>query len=89
MSAPSAAIPYPPVFHDWRPDSDERVSTRLGPAAILVEMTAGPAPGGGLLWRSVELTEDDACLLAASLLDRAGRKGLARRVLRKLARPES
>lgn len=74
----TAEIPYPPVFHDWQHD-ERRVATTSGIAGIGVEITLGDR-----IWRRVELTEDDACLLAASLLQRAGRKKLSRKVLAKL-----
>jgi hypothetical protein len=77
-------VPYPPVFHDWRPDIDGRVATASAMAGIAVELRAAHDPPH--TWRSVELTEDDACLLAASLLQRAGREKLARRLLRSLRR---
>lgn len=77
-----ASIPYPPVFRDWRPERREegRVATAQGLAGVSVEMLVG-----NHVWQSVELTEDDACMLAASLLLRAGRKKLSRRVLKKLS----
>ncbi len=63
-------MPYPPVFHDWRDHrKGRRVSTGLAPGGVIVEMFQ-PEAGS---WRQVELTEVDACLLAASLLQRAGR----------------
>lgn len=71
-------IPYPAVFHDWRRPA-ERVATHTGRAGVQVEMYLGDST-----WKSVELTEDDACLLAAALLRAAGRKKLSRRVLSKL-----
>lgn len=71
-------IPYPGVFHDWR-HPDERVATHLGVAGVRVEMYLGDAT-----WKQVELTEDDACLMAAAMLRAAGRKKLSRRVLSKL-----
>lgn len=78
----SAQIPYPPVFHDWRPDNNRRVATTRGVGGVIVEMLLpGSHPPA---WLQVELTEDDACLLAASLLERADRKKLARKVLEKL-----
>lgn len=64
----STEIPYPPVFHDWEFDN-RRVATATGRAGVSVEVTMGvekPAP-----WYRVELTEHDACLLAASLVQRA------------------
>lgn len=82
MPAP-AAIPYPPVFHDWRPGVDGRVASAKGPGGIEVQMRVASDPAH--TWRSVEITEDDACLLAASLLQRAGRTKLSQRVLRKLS----
>ena len=75
-----AEIPYPAVFRDWRPDVDGRVSTSLAPGGVGVETYLGRAT-----WKTVELTEDDACLLAASLLEHAGQKKLARKVLRTLS----
>lgn len=75
-------IPYPPVFHDWRPDLDGRVATSQSMAGIRVEMLRSDGPRG--VWYNVELTEDDACILAASLLQRAGKKKLARRVLERV-----
>lgn len=83
-------MPDPPVFRDWRSEqgTDLRVSTFAGPAGPGVEMFHGEtAPGGGMIWHRVELTEDDACLLAASLLQRAEREDLAELVLRGLAEP--
>jgi hypothetical protein len=74
-----AGIPYPPVFHDWR-DPGQRVATVSGAAGVAVEMLVGVSQ-----WTRVELTEADACLLAASLLDRAGEAKLSKRVLAKAA----
>jgi hypothetical protein len=78
-------IPYPPVFHDWLARS--RVATSQDAAGIGIEiMSEDERP---VVWRRVILTEEDACLLAASLLQRAGQKKLAGRVLKRLAnRPE-
>lgn len=75
----SAEIPYPPVFRDWQ-HRERRVSTGVGPGGVWVEMFQ-PESGS---WRRVELTEEDACLLAASLLQRAGRGKLAAKVLSKV-----
>lgn len=72
-------VPYPPVFRDWE-HRDRRVATANGVAGVGVEMYLGNSQ-----WKRVELTEDDACLLAASLLQRAGRDKLARRVLKGLS----
>lgn len=72
-------IPYPPVFRDWRVYADGRVSTSLSNAGIRVEMHHSDDDPN--VWHYVELTEDDACLLAASLLQRAGKKKLANKVL--------
>lgn len=78
----TAQVPYPPVFHDWRSDIDARVAaTSVGVAGIRVEMMCPGDPEG--MWRTVELTEDDACLLAASLLQRADQPQLAEYVLKK------
>lgn len=60
-------IPYPPVFHDWRPDVDSRVSTGLGRGGVVVEMAQAPHLS---VWRQAELTERDTALLVASLLVR-------------------
>jgi len=60
-------IPYPPVFRDWEFDN-RRVATANGVAGISIESTMGivdPAQ-----WQRVELTEEDACLFAASVLQR-------------------
>lgn len=82
----AAEIPYPPVFRDWRPERREegRVSTGVTTNGVEVQMMMSSVVGGGSTWKHVELTERDACLLAASLLQRAGEKKLARRVLEKL-----
>lgn len=72
-------VPYPPVFCDWE-HSDRRVATSGGVAGVGVEMYLGAST-----WKRVELTEDDACLMAASLLQRAGQDKLARKVLKALA----
>lgn len=74
-------IPYPPVFHDWQVHK-RRVATSGDPMGVGVEITLGDPPG--VYWQRVVLTEGDACLLAASLLERAGKEKLARRVLHKL-----
>lgn len=73
------AVPYPPVFRDWRPERREqgRVATASGVGGVIVRMMLR-----GPVWQEVELTEDDACLLAASLLQRADRTDLADKVLR-------
>jgi len=76
-----AEIPYPAVFRDWRPGLNGRVSTTLAPGGIGVDTFLGRGT-----WKRVELTEEDACLLAASLLQRAGRDKLARKVLRAVAK---
>lgn len=77
-------IPYPPVFRDWRRESrDSRVATARGLAGVSVQMR--PTTDPPHVWREVELTETDACLLAASLLQRAGRKKLSRKVLKALS----
>jgi hypothetical protein len=68
------------MFHDWQ-YPDERVGTIQGPGGVGVEMYLGDGR-----WKRVELTERDACLLAASLLLRAGRSKLSRRVLKALGR---
>lgn len=76
-------IPYPPVFHDWRPGIQGKVATGQKVGGIEVQVRfESDAPH---TWRSVELTEVDACLLAASLLQRAGHNKLSQRVLRKLS----
>ena len=84
MSRDSAEIPYPPVFRDWRPDLDIRVGVAVGACGVGVEMNMEPMRDGAVPWRRAELTERDACLLAASLLQRSGQKKLAGRVLKKL-----
>lgn len=71
---------YPAVFHDWR-HPNERVATGYGQAGVIVEMYLGIVDGR---WKQVELTEDDACLMAAEMLRAAGRKKLSRKVLAKL-----
>jgi hypothetical protein len=71
-------IPYPAVFRDWR-NRNERVATAYGQAGVLVEMYLGDGT-----WKQVELTEEDACLMAARMLRAAGRKKLSRKVLAKL-----
>jgi len=76
-SVDDLGIPYPPVFHDWR--GGGRVSTGGTASGVEVQMLE---PDG--TWRVVELTEDDAVLMAASLVRRAGYEGLARRVARKV-----
>ena len=86
----AAAIPYPPVFRDWRPDVDHRVSTGTAAGGIIVEMGYNDR-AHGFIWRRAELTEDDACLLAASLLERVARERpqygeLSQRILREMAR---
>lgn len=80
---PKTRIPYPPVFHDWE-HPDRRVATSGDPGGVGVETYLGASA-----WKRVVLTEDDATLLAASLLMRAGRKKLARRVLRRMDRDAS
>lgn len=70
------SIPYPPVFRQL---NDRRVATVTVAGGVGVEILVAPGH-----WHRVELTEDDACLLAASLLQKAGRYKLSRRVLRKL-----
>lgn len=77
-------IPYPPVFHDWRTHVDGRVTTGRAPSGIEVSTLIQPVGVRGAVWKTVELTEEDACLLAASLLDRAGERKLAQRVEKKL-----
>lgn len=72
------AVPYPPVFHDWQ-HHDRRVATCGDIAGVGVEMYLGESR-----WKRVVLTEDDACLMAASLLRRAGQDKLARKVLKGL-----
>lgn len=61
-------IPYPAVFHDWRSYVDVRIATSQAAAGIRVETMHSEEPG---LWRGIELTERDACLLAASLVKRS------------------
>lgn len=81
----SVEIPYPPVFHDWQHHDERRVATSSGLASVNVEMLKHPfARGEAAEWQVVELTEEDACLMAASLLQRAGEKKLSRKVLAKL-----
>lgn len=76
-------IPYPPVFRDWRPEAREnRVSTYQSTTGVQVEMH-NPEFGKSV-WYGVELTEGDATLFAAALLERAGHKKLVARILRKL-----
>lgn len=84
-------IPYPPVFRDWKPEAREnRVTTGRTPGGPRIEMTlpginyARPRPA---VWMGVDLTEDSACLLAASLLQRAERDDLADYVLANLGTP--
>jgi hypothetical protein len=81
-----AEIPYPPVFRDWRLalGVDRRVATTAAAGGPMIEMFLGEHVRGGAVWRGVELTEDDACLLAASLLARSGREKLAAKVLQAL-----
>jgi hypothetical protein len=75
-------LPYPPVFHDWRPtQAFRRVTSQNSNTGVEIQMLLDHS----MRWHIVELTEDDACRLAALLLLRAGRKGLANRVLRKIA----
>jgi hypothetical protein len=81
-------VPYPPVFRDWQ-DRDRRVATTSDVAGIGVEMLHRTTPDGLAVWRRVTLTEDDATLMAASLLQRAGHRKLARRVAGKVARNAS
>lgn len=64
----TAEIPYPPVFHDWRPDLDIRIATSVGPSGVRVEMRFPNDPSGA--WRGIELTEQDACVLAAAILQK-------------------
>lgn len=71
-------VPYPPVFHDWE-HHDRKVATSSGVAGVGVEIYLGESR-----WKRVELTEEDACLMAASLLQRAGRIKLSRKVLKAL-----
>lgn len=80
------AIPYPPVFHDWRRrhlDIDRRVATYLANGGVVLEMHDRDVIGK-FGWLPIELTEDDASLLAASLLEKAGHRKLAKRVVKKL-----
>jgi hypothetical protein len=69
-------VPYPPVFRDWQ-FPELRVATSSGPGGPGVEMYLGDST-----WKRVELTEEDACLMAASLLRRAGKDKLADKVLK-------
>lgn len=73
--APAAQIPYPPVFkdvsHPW-----QRVSTSSDIDGVCVEQRVGEHE-----WKRTTLTETDACLLAASLLARAGRDDLSAHIL--------
>lgn len=85
MPSPDSEIPYPPVFRDWR-HPERRVSTGSDVAGVRVATLLRVEPTGGSTWIEVVLTEDDAALMAASLLLRAGHKKLSRRVLRKLGR---
>lgn len=78
QSSSHPAVPYPPVFRDWE-HPDRRVATTGGVAGVGVEVYLGESR-----WKRVNLTEDDACLMAASLLQRAGRDKLARKVLKAL-----
>lgn len=75
-------IPYPPVFRDWI-NKRAGVATVADNAGVGVEMSVPMQPS---VWQRVVLTEDDACLLAASLLDRAGQRKLSRKVLKKLTK---
>jgi hypothetical protein len=78
----TSAIPYPPVFHDWQ-YPERRVATARDIAGVRVETLL---PDGSRAWIDVVLTEEDASLMAASLLMRAGHVRLAKRVLVGLAR---
>lgn len=73
-------LPYPPVFRDWQ-HPDERVATVSDATGIAVEMMVENGA-----WKRVVLTENDACLLAASLLLRANKKKLCKRVVRAVRR---
>jgi len=79
-----AEIPYPAVFHDWRPGYRSRVATGNGHGGVIVETLLPDRPGS--VWQQVEMTEQDAALLAASLLERAGYKKLSRRVVERVGR---
>lgn len=81
MSTTAIEIPYPAVFRDWQ-FRECRVATSVGAAGTFVEIFQ---PENGV-WRRVELTEQDACLLAAALLRNAGQDKLSRRVLQRLGR---
>lgn len=74
--SPAREIPYPPVFRDWK-NPEQRVGTVRDSVGVGVDMFQ-PANG---TWRMVILTEDDACLMAASLLEKAGEPDLAKKVL--------
>lgn len=76
-------VPYPPVFHDWE-HPDRRVATAGDIAGVGVEMLISDPDVRPGLWKRVVLTEDDACLMAVSLLQRAGQDKLARKVLKGL-----
>lgn len=83
QSSSHPAVPYPPVFRDWE-HPDRRVATAGDITGVGVEMLiSGPGVRPGF-WKRVVLTEDDACLMAASLLQRAGRDKLAAKVLKAL-----
>lgn len=79
--ADQLVVPYPPVFHDWE-HHERRVATAGDIAGVRVEVLLQDGSRG---WLGVTLTEEDACLMAASLLQRAGRNKLARKVLKALA----
>lgn len=64
-------IPYPPVFRHWDRQLDLRVATSTAMEGVRVEFSGPGRPG---VWTGPTLTEGDACLLAASLLERAGAK---------------
>lgn len=80
--ADAAEIPYPPVFHDWE-HPERRVATVQDIAGVRVSTLL---PGPSSTWIEVVLTEEDAALMAASLLSRAGYVSLSKRVLKSVGR---
>lgn len=86
MAEQKVEIPYPAVFRDWR-RPEERAAVTTGDGGVRVEMLVD-WKGAASVWRQVELTEDDAALMAAALLRNAGHGKLSRRVLRKLGKQD-
>lgn len=87
---PKLKLPYPPVFSDWRRHAtivarrvDARVATGVTATGVDVQMM-NPGEGPGV-WHHCELTEEDAALMAASLLRCAGYKKLSKKVLKGLS----